>query len=105
MILVAFPEFLGLDVARLTAGFAGGVVHTFIFRQTEAYTAVGSVLTGTLTANYLGPAVGQYLSGFLGEGGAAFVVGLTAMAICQGIIAVARLKFGLPSKAEEEKKP
>ena len=84
---------LGLNTSRLVAGFAGGVVHAFVFKQTDPWTAVGSVLTGTLTANFLAPAAVHYIGGWFGDGGTAFVVGLSAMAVCQGIVAAARLRM------------
>ena len=62
----------GLNTSRLIAGFAGGVVHTFVFKQTGALAAVGSVLTGTLTANFLGEAAGRYMGGWVGDGGSPF---------------------------------
>lgn len=95
--IIVSPEDIGLNVGRLVAGFSGGVVHTFVFKQTEAYAAVGAVLTGTLTANFLGPAAAHYIGGAIGDGGTAFIVGLSAMAICQGIVAMVRGKFGLRS--------
>lgn len=92
------PEDMGLSVARLVAGFAGGVVHTFVFKQTDAYAAVGAVLTGTLTANYLGPAAAHYMPEFLGVGGTAFLVGLSAMAICQGAVAMVKMRINSESR-------
>jgi predicted MFS family arabinose efflux permease len=86
-------EELGLNAGRLIAGFCGGVVHAFVFRQTEPLAVVGSVLTGTLTANFLGIAAGHYIGTWFGDGGSAFIVGLSAMAICQGIVAAIRIKF------------
>jgi predicted MFS family arabinose efflux permease len=91
-------EDLGLNALRLTAGFAGGVVHALIFKQKEAGAVVGSILTGTLTANYLGDAAAHYIGTWIGAGGSAFVVGVTAMAICQQMITVVRRRIGNGSK-------
>ena len=96
---------LGLNTSRLVAGFAGGVVHAFVFKQTTPLAAIGSVLTGTLTANFLGPAAVHYIGAWFGDGGTAFVVGLSAMAVCQGIVAAARARVRAaaptPSKDRE----
>lgn len=85
---------LGLNAKLLVAGFAGGVVHALVFKQTAPSGVIASVLTGTLTANFLAPVASHYLGDWLGVGGCAFVVGLTAMAICQGVVGLitARLK-------------
>lgn len=97
--LVAPPNDIGLDTARMIAGFAGGVVHAFVFKQTQPLAVIGSVVTGTLTANYLGPAASHYLGSWLGDGASAFIVGLAAMAVCQGIVAAARSRVrGLNDK-------
>jgi len=79
---------LGLNARYLVAGFAGGVVHAIAFKQTEPVAVIGSVLAGMLTANFLAPVASHYVGSWLGEGGSAFVVGLTAMAICQGLLAI-----------------
>lgn len=89
---MTFDE-LGLNASRLIAGFSGGVVHAFVFKQTEPLAVVGSVLTGTLTANFIGPAAGHYIGGWFGDGGSSFIVGLSAMAICQGIVIGINTRF------------
>lgn len=94
---------LGLNAQRLIAGFAGGVVHAFVFKQTEPLAVVGSVLTGTLTANFLGMAASHYVGTWLGDGGCAFIVGLSAMAICQGIVAAARAKLRPVQEPQRDK--
>lgn len=81
---------LGLNAQALIAGFAGGVAHAFAFKQTEPAAQVGSVVMGTLTANYFGPLVSKllHLGDWQGaEGAAAFLVGISAMAIIQGTVA------------------
>jgi hypothetical protein len=83
---------LGLSVTRLIAGFAGGVVHAFAFKQTAPLAQVGSVVVGTFTANYLGPAAVHYLP-WLGDGASAFLVGVSAMAIIQTLVASVQAKI------------
>ena len=83
-------EEFGLNARYLVAGFAGGVVHAIVFKARDKTAVVGSVVVGMLTANYLAPPAAHYVGDWLGEGGSGFVVGLTAMAICQGV-------FGLVS--------
>lgn len=82
---------LGLNAPRLIAGFAGGVVHAIVFKERNPGAVIGSVIAGTLTANFLSPLVAHYAS-FLGDGSCAFLVGLTAMAICQGLVSLVRAK-------------
>lgn len=79
---------LGLDAKLLMAGFAGGVAHAFAFKQTQPMAQVGSVVMGTVTANYLGPVavqLGEHIGLNFGPGAWAFAVGLSAMAIIQGV--------------------
>ena len=97
-------EDFGLNASRLIAGFAGGVVHTFVFKQTDPLAQIGSVVTGTLTANFLGQAAAHYIGPWLGEGGSAFIVGLSAMAICQGIVAMAQTRIRSPAPTSEKER-
>lgn len=78
-------EELGLNAQRLVAGFAGGVVAALALKLKTPSAVVGSVIVGTLTANYLGTAALHYLPDWA-SGGATFIVGLTAMVICQRLI-------------------
>lgn len=86
-------EDLGLNAKLLVAGFAGGVVHALVFKQRSPSGVIASVLTGTLTANFLAPVAEHYVGDWLGAGGSAFVVGLTAMAICQGVVGLVNAKL------------
>lgn len=84
---------LGIKIQDMVAGFAGGVVNAFVFKQSDPWGVVGSVLVGALTANYLGEATARQFG--LGEGTGSFITGLCAMAVCQGIVEAAkRYKFG-----------
>lgn len=79
---------LGLRLPDLVAGFAGGVASSFVMKQSDPRAIVASVVVGTLTAGYLGePATRMF--GTAGYA-ASFIVGLGAMAICQGLIAAVR---------------
>ncbi len=88
------PDDLGLNVQDMIAGFAGGVVHAFAFRPTDPVAQVGSVILGTLTANYLGPEVAHYVGGWISNGAAAFLVGMSAMAIVQVGVAAVESQMG-----------
>lgn len=79
---------LGPKLPDIVAGFAGGVVNVFVMRRIAWFEALGSVVVGTLTAAYLGPWISRLMS--LDAGVAAFLVGLSGMALCQGLIEVAR---------------
>lgn len=86
------PGFLvqiGINIQDALAGFAGGVVNAFVFKRSDPYSVIGSMVVGALTANYLSGPVGHY-TGTSG-GAAAFVVGLAGMAICQGIVEAAKM--------------
>jgi hypothetical protein len=89
---------LGLNAGRLIAGFAGGLVHAFAFKQMEPWAQIGSVVVGTLTANFLGEAMAHVVPTWFGNGGAAFLTGLSAMAICQGLVAMVRSRMNLLGK-------
>ena len=82
---------LGIKTQDVVAGLAGGIVNAFVFQRSSPMAIVGSVVVGALTAAYLSETAGRW---FGTSGGAtAFLVGLTAMAICQAIVAaVARWK-------------
>jgi hypothetical protein len=88
-------EWLGLRVPDLVAGFAGGVVNSFVFRRGDPWSIVGSMVVGAFTANYLGEHVSRIVG--LSNGAADFLVGVAGMAICQGIVAaVQSYKFQIP---------
>jgi len=80
--------YLGIKLPDLIAGFAGGAVAALIMRQIKPYEVVASVIVGSLTANYLGGPAAQFIG--LGSGAATFIVGLTGMAVCQGIMEAGR---------------
>lgn len=75
----------GVKTQDLVAGLAGGVVNAFVFQRSNPVAIVGSVIVGALTAAYLTEPAAK-LTGTTG-GATAFIVGLGAMAICQGIVA------------------
>lgn len=75
---------LGLKIPDLIAGLSGGIVNAFVFKRSDPWSIIGSVVVGALTANYLSAVVSTYTG--TGNGAAAFVVGLAGMAICQGIV-------------------
>jgi hypothetical protein len=81
---------LGISLPLVAAGFAGGMVNALFFKRTDPWAFVASLVGGALTANYLGPVVSHVIGDYVGTGGAAFIVGVTAMAICQGLVAAAK---------------
>lgn len=76
--------YLGIKMPDMVAGFAGGIVNTFVFKRSNPISIIGSMIVGALTANYLSEAAAHY-TGTSG-GAASFIVGLTGMAVCQGIV-------------------
>jgi hypothetical protein len=89
-------DFLGLNPTKLVAGFWGGLVYAFVFKETMAVEIVGSVIVGTFTANYLSDSIEKISQGMFGGGGTAFVVGLSAMALCRGIVSGAKSYWKVP---------
>ena len=79
---------LGIRIPDLFAGLAGGIVNAFVFKRSDPWSIIGSVVVGALTANYLSVPIGTY-TGTTG-GAASFIVGLAGMAICQGIVGAAK---------------
>lgn len=79
---------LGVKMPDLIAGLAGGVVNAFVFKRSDPVSIIGSMVVGSLTANYLSESIGHYIGTSGGAG--AFIVGLAGMAICQGIVEAAK---------------
>jgi hypothetical protein len=79
---------IGIKVPDLLAGFMGGVVNAFVFRRSDPFSIIGSMVVGALTANYLADIAAKY-TGTSG-GASAFIVGLAGMAVCQGIVEAAK---------------
>lgn len=84
-------SFLGVKYMTLAAGFAGGVVSLSYVRELSRLQSALAVLNGALAAAYVTPAAAQYLS--IPPGGTenfvAFVIGLTAMNLIPGALALA----------------
>lgn len=78
----------GIRINDLISGFGGGVVASMLVRNVKPFQGFATVLIGTITANYFTESAARQLG--LGEGAAGFLVGLTAMFICQGLIEAAR---------------
>lgn len=84
--------FLGIKYAALVAGFAGGVVSLSYIRPLTRLQSAMAVLSGSLVAAYGTPVAVHYLdlgSGSPLENGIAFALGLTAMNIVPGVMALA----------------
>lgn len=80
------PE-LGVKIATLVAGFAGGVVSLSYVRELSKTQAFMAVITGSLFAGYATPVVNHWFSLPMElENGVAFIVGLTAMNLIPGIL-------------------
>lgn len=80
------PE-LGVKLATLVAGFAGGVVSLSYVRQLTKGQAFLAVITGSISAGYATPVVNHFFNLPTSlENGVAFIVGLTAMNIIPGIL-------------------
>jgi uncharacterized membrane protein YeaQ/YmgE (transglycosylase-associated protein family) len=79
---------LGIEVADLIAGLCGGMVNALVFQKSSPWGALASVVVGALTAAYLAASMATQFN--VRQGPAGFIVGLTAMAICQGLMNAAQ---------------
>ena len=79
-----FLSTIGVNLQDLVAGFAGGVANAFVFKKSNPWAIIGSIVVGGFTANYLGSAIAKLMG--TSAGTSAFIVGLAGMAICQGIV-------------------
>jgi hypothetical protein len=79
-----FLSSLGFHLQDLVAGFAGGVANSFVFKKSNPWAIIGSIVVGGFAANYLGPTVSLFIG--TSSGTSAFLVGLAGMAICQSIV-------------------
>lgn len=75
---------VGISVPELVAGFCGGVSHVLFMRVMEPFEAIGLIIGGALTANYLSPLISHQIgtTGYVTP----FIVGLAGMQICRGIL-------------------
>lgn len=96
---------LGVKLASVVAGFAGGVVSLSFVKELTKTQAALAVLTGSLSAGYLTPVITQLFIKFIPElvftvpePSIAFIVGLTAMNIIPGIIKLAEMFKRNPEK-------
>lgn len=89
--------FLGIKLTHLLAGVAGGTVRAFLAGG-GWLAAVSSVVIGSLTAGYLTTPVYAGMRAYFpsmskdisSEHAVGFLVGLTAMLICEGVLRAAR---------------
>lgn len=79
-------EDYGLKIPDLIAGLMGGLAASFVMRQSDPWTIIGSIIVGALTANYFGEHVSDWVGQKLTREAADFLLGLTAMSLCQTII-------------------
>lgn len=82
-------NFLGLKLATIVAGFVGAVVSLSVIPPLSKSAAFLAIVTGMATSVYLTPVVSHYLSltGDL-QNAVAFFLGLTAMHIIPGLLAM-----------------
>jgi len=90
---------LGIKLSDVAGGIAGGTAAALVFKRAGIVGAVSSVVVGALTSAYLTPWFIMRVGSF--GGGASFVVGLCAMAICQAIAGAINRAMSLLSKRED----
>jgi hypothetical protein len=86
-----FLTSIGIKIPDLAAGFGGGVVNALFFKRGKPMDVVASVVGGAITANFLAQSVGRLCGTDVGVSG--FIVGVTAMAICQGLLGAVKSKM------------
>ena len=83
----ALASFLGFKGAALVAGALGAVLSLRYIDDLSMFGRVLAVITGTLTAGYLSPAIATWFGlGQPAENAVAFVLGLTAMNLIPGLM-------------------
>lgn len=91
------PEaaWLGIKLATLVAGFAGGVISLSFIKNLNTQQGLLAVGTGVASAAYGTPLAIQYafsgVSSVPLENGIAFVIGLTAMNTIPGLIRLSEI--------------
>jgi len=84
--------YLGIKAGHFIAGVAGGMVRALLAGG-GWFSAFTSVLIGSLTSSYLTPTVFSYVQMFpfrIDEHATGFLIGLTAMLLCEGVMHRAR---------------
>lgn len=92
---------IGVKAPDLLAGFAGGIVNAFVWKRSSLIAIAGSIIVGTLTANYLAETFSHYLG--TSQSTSAFIVGLSGMAICQGIAQAAASWRPFPTNGKDSR--
>lgn len=86
---------LGIKVPDLVAGALGGAVYALTIQKAGPWSLASSIFVGAVTSNYC-VEYGVKILG-LGQGFAAFLIGLTAMVTTQVLVDLAkRWKPNLP---------
>lgn len=87
---------IGVKTSHLIAGIAGGIVRALL-AGSDMMTAIASVVIGSLTAGYLTSPVYKAVTVYFPasadtstEHAVGFLVGLTAMLICEGALRFAK---------------
>ena len=90
-------QLIGIKLTHLLAGIAGGIVRAFLSGDPNVWSAIASVVVGSLTAGYMTSPVyiiSQRYFGFVAdtstEHAVGFLVGLTAMMLCEGVLRFAK---------------
>ena len=84
--------FLGVKLATLVAGFAGGIVSLSFVKQLTPLAGILAVFTGMVAAGYGTPALLYYVSlPAEMQYFSAFVIGLTAMNLIPAILKVSEI--------------
>ena len=85
MIIQDVLSAIGVKITDVVAGLAGGIVNALFFiKSLTPRDVIASILGGSITTAYLAPVVGKTMGTDSQVVG--FIIGLTAMAICQQLI-------------------
>jgi hypothetical protein len=94
---------IGINLQLALAGFWGGVVSSLVLRKASFVELFSVVLTGMMTANYLGAVAVKYTGA--PELATGFIVGLSGMVVCRGIITGAQSIRFSGSKGSKDAQP
>ncbi len=84
---MTFREFfdaIGISIPDAIAGFMGGLARALVVRSAKPFDVIASVIVGAISSSYLAPLARSTLG--IDSGAVAFLIGLTAMILCQVVL-------------------
>jgi hypothetical protein len=79
-------DFYGLNLREIAIGIQGAFSGIIILRRTKLKDVLGTIFVGGVTANYVGPAIAQYLNAPNWHDVIVYLCGLGGWTICLGAL-------------------